>query len=108
MFRADRYGVENPAQRQKARRIKYGVPGTKTSDEVGFMNVKPCCDEHDKCYGCEGKAAGKSKRRCDFEFCICVLFKNIQASPALPPLNALTYCYSVILFGDDAFKKGRL
>ncbi|MBM4145434.1 MAG: hypothetical protein FJ240_04045 [Nitrospira sp.] len=28
MFRADRYGVENPAQRQKARRIKYGVPGT--------------------------------------------------------------------------------
>ncbi|MFZ3138295.1 MAG: transposase [Thermodesulfovibrionales bacterium] len=26
--RADRYGVENPAQRQRATRIKYGVPGT--------------------------------------------------------------------------------
>jgi hypothetical protein len=25
---ADRYGVENPAQRQRAMRIKYGVPGT--------------------------------------------------------------------------------
>lgn len=25
---ADRYGLENPAQRQKTRRIKYGVPGT--------------------------------------------------------------------------------
>ena len=28
VFLADRYGVENPAQRQRARRIKYGVPGT--------------------------------------------------------------------------------
>jgi hypothetical protein len=36
--RADRYGVENPAQRQRARRIKYGVPRTPNEHGKGKGN----------------------------------------------------------------------
>ena len=34
--RADRYGVENPAQRQRARRISNGVPGTRELAELAW------------------------------------------------------------------------
>lgn len=69
---------------------------------VPELNFGPCCDEHDKCYG--DKCT--SKWQCDLKFCACVLFKNMEIS-SLSPLNAITYCTSVTLFGFDAYNSAR-
>ncbi len=54
-------------------------------DYPGGYPFKECCDQHDDCYGCDGKKAGKSQRDCDMKFCKCLIGKCLENrwNPAL-------------------------
>ena len=76
---------------------------------LGF-NFKPCCNEHDDCYGCKGKESGKSKRDCDMQFCKCLIKRcksDFMMLPLLRPCPALEYCLAVTLGGKKAHDTGR-
>jgi len=70
-------------------------------------NFTECCDEHDDCYGCKGKKAGKTKTDCDFQFCKCLLKKCLFSFPAMIPCPSLEYCLAVTFGGGTAFHNGR-
>ena len=75
-------------------------------DYPGY-NFKPCCDQHDDCYGCEGKKAGKSQRDCDMQFCKC-LIRTCSLNWSLPVhCPSLEYCLAVVMGGKKSFDNGR-
>ncbi len=75
-------------------------------------SFKPCCDEHvehDDCYGCKGKKAGKSREDCDKDFCICLIKKCLSdfSDPYKIGCPSLIYCLGVQIGGKGPFDKDR-
>jgi RHS repeat-associated protein len=109
------YAGDNPLNRIDPRGLKGCGPGSGLLEKLipdypAGYDFSGCCDEHDDCYGCEGKAQGRSRRDCDSQFCKC-LIKECLFSTGFGnfyrPCPSLTYCLFVIGFGDDAFKNAR-
>ncbi len=74
---------------------------------VDFSN---CCNDHDDCYGCEGKAHHKTRRDCDLQFCKCLFDECLRSGGFANPYSpcpSLTYCLFVIGFGEDSFRNAR-
>jgi RHS repeat-associated protein len=74
------------------------------------LNFLKCCNKHDDCYGCEGKALGKNQRDCDLEFCKCLIKVYLSEWGYLLPLGPLTpiaYCVAVIGRGEGPFNSAR-
>jgi RHS repeat-associated protein len=74
------------------------------------LNFLKCCNQHDDCYGCKGKALGKNRRDCDLEFCKCLIKVYIsEGGYLLPsgPITPIAYCVAVIGLGEDAFNSAR-
>jgi RHS repeat-associated protein len=107
------YVLNNPVNRTDPEGLYPGPCGNENYTWVpdypfGFDFTGPCA-EHDKCYGCSGKAWGKTKATCDLEFlwhmtkkCFSsVVFTN-QCMTA-----ALVYYIAVSRGGDDSFAEGR-
>lgn len=80
-------------------------------DDWPSYSFRKCCEDHDDCYGCKGKAQGLSKQVCDEIFCGC-LKKQCEKldgdSRRSCEGNARTYCNAVQgKFGNDAFNDAR-
>lgn len=71
-------------------------------------NFLKCCNKHDDCYSCEGKAQGKSKRDCDLQFCKCLLDVCRYSSVYLP-LHHVRHLFIVcqLSFGVTMHLMGR-
>ncbi|MBI5741808.1 MAG: RHS domain-containing protein [Nitrospirae bacterium] len=80
-------------------------------DKFPSYNFTGCCQSHDDCYGCKGKAQGLSKAACDQNFCSCLLEECELLdgdSRRSCEGNAKTYCNAVqTKFGNDAFNNAR-
>jgi RHS repeat-associated protein len=80
-------------------------------DKFPLYNFTGCCQTHDDCYGCKGKAQGLSKATCDQNFCTCLLeeCEHLDGdSKRSCEGNAKTFCNVVQgRFGNDAFNKAR-
>ena len=109
------YAMGNPVNRTDPKGLRVcGADGSWSSefipDEPWGYNFTECCQQHDDCYGCEGKSAGKSKRDCDLQFCLCMVKQCLrQASfvQGFRPCPSFGYCMAVVLGGDKAFEKAR-
>jgi RHS repeat-associated protein len=74
------------------------------------LNFLKCCNKHDDCYGCEGKALGKNRRDCDLEFCKCLIKVYLSEWGFLRnvgPLTPIAYCLGVIGLGEGPFNSAR-
>ncbi|MBI5055220.1 MAG: RHS domain-containing protein [Nitrospirae bacterium] len=79
-------------------------------DKWPTYNFTGCCQTHDDCYGCKGKAQGLSKAACDQDFCSCSLEECERLdgdSRRSCEGNAKAYCWAVRRFGNTAFDKAR-
>ncbi|MFV0436620.1 MAG: phospholipase A2 [Desulfopila sp.] len=70
-----------------------------------------CCAAHDKCYGCDGKRQGKSKRQCDDEFKQCMYSACNKVTHKLSrgscKHKAQVYHGAVDKYGQGAFNDAR-
>ena len=109
------YVVNNPLNRIDPLGLKGCGPGEGfwewiIPDYPAGYNFTDCCDEHDDCYGCEGKAQGKSQRDCDMQFCKCLIKECLDSGGFgnfYRPCPSLTYCVMVSTFGGGAFDNAR-
>jgi hypothetical protein len=77
----------------------------------GFgFDFSSCCEEHDKCYGCEGQMAHKSKQQCDYEFEQCMK-KHCRGKTGREKWacenRGEDYAWGVRAGGDDFFDAAR-
>lgn len=72
----------------------------------GF-NFESCCDKHDECYGCKGKAQKKTRRDCDIQFCKCLVKKCLNYNALFKHCPSVEYCLFTATFGGRSFEKGR-
>ncbi len=70
-----------------------------------------CCAAHDKCYGCDGKRQGKSKKQCDDEFKQCMYNACNKVTHKLSrgscKHKAQVYHDAVDKYGQGAFNNAR-
>ena len=109
------YAMNSPANSIDPLGLKGCGPGEGWLERVipdypAGYDFSGCCDEHDDCYGCEGKRERKSQIDCDLQFCKCLIKVCFLSGGFLNmyrPCPSLTYCLFVIRFGGDSFKSSR-
>ena len=106
------YLSNNPINKSDPLGLKGCGPGSGfwewiVPDKPLGVNFENCCNKHDDCYGCKGKAEGKLKADCDKQFCECLVKKCLFSFPSTLPCPSLEYCLAVTFGGSSAFNDAR-